>query len=121
MPAMTTGPAARPWTSAAWAARSPTAARRRPGRQEVGGGADEFLAQRLRSTPSLHRAPPRVRRCLPRPGRGHRHRPCPPPGLLVPLSLGHPTEITTHPLTYWRGPQVDPPAGAVWGWGSEAR
>src|SRR4051812_36611999 len=65
-------------------------------------GRPNLLAPRLRSTPSLHRAPPRVRRCLPRPGRRHRHRPCPPPGRLVPLPLGHPTEITTHPLTYWR-------------------
>jgi transposase len=48
--------------------------------------------------------PPRLHRRLPRPGRGHRHRPCAVPGRLVPLPLGHPTVITTHPLTYWRTP-----------------
>jgi hypothetical protein len=26
------------------------------------------------------------------------------PGRLAPLPLGHPAKITTHPLTYWRGP-----------------
>src|SRR3954447_21811105 len=27
--------------------------------------------------------------------------PCPAPGRLVPLPLGHPTAITANPLTYW--------------------
>src|SRR4051794_39882754 len=110
-PAMTTDPAERHSTSAACTARSPIAgAGADPGRPALGRRADQLLAQRLRQAAPLHRAPPRLRRCLPRPGRRDRHPPCPASGRLVPLSLGHSTEITTHPLTYWRTPlgRTDP-------------
>src|SRR4051794_37063543 len=104
-PAMTTDPAERHSTSAACTARSPSrGGGADPGRPALGRRADQLLAQRLRQAAPLHRAPPRLRRCLPRPGRRDRHPPCPASGRLVPLSLGHSTEITTHPLTYWRTP-----------------
>jgi transposase len=56
----------------------------------------------FRPAAPLHRTTPRLRRRLPRPGRGHRHHPCPAAGRVVALPLGHPATITTHPLTYWR-------------------
>jgi hypothetical protein len=60
----------------------------------------------------LRRCTERCRDCvdaLPRPRRRHRHRPCSAAGRLVPLPLEHPSEITTHPLTYWRELLGTPP------------
>ena len=50
---------------------------------------ERLIINRLRGAPVISR---------------HRHDRCPAPGRLVPLPLGHPAKITTHPLTYLRTP-----------------
>src|SRR3954453_17994066 len=102
---MTTGPAAP--SSATGLAGNDLPARTasaRAGRQALGGRARQLLAQRLRPAAPLHRTPQDLRRGLSRPRRRHRDPACSPSGRLVPLPLGQPAAVTTHPLTYWRTP-----------------
>src|SRR4051794_12085350 len=100
---MTTGPAGRHWMSADCGARSLTAVHlRRSGSAGAGSSsgptpgsttsADCAAAPNGAATASTPTSPWPPRRHPPRSS----------PRRLVPLPLEHPTEITTHPLTYWR-------------------